>query len=237
MSLKPRPAANNRSRQSPRPQTQPMQQPLTQEQILRLVERLDIPDCGCPAFRDCDCRRRAKEYRDSLRVLRRDKIQAMISDDFAALDEINYNIDQAMRMVDKFERCDCVLLAPPCEHLIEHTKTWPKGFTYDDYVTLVQSLDLGACKRSQEWVMEHSFNDPPPPPPAVVLAIQHETRIALYAKRHDMGLGLYGAGDITKAETLAEDVGIRGDIGLKGADRLANGQDRKGLGLGTGRKP
>lgn len=226
-----RPTGASKARLPTRPQT------LTQEQILRLVERLDIPDCGCPAFQDCDCRRQANEYRDQLRVLRRDKIQAMVSEDFKALDEINFNIDQAMLVIDKLERCDCVLLAPPCEHLLKHTAKWPKGFTYEDYVTLVQSLDLGACKRNQEWRMEHSYTDPPPPPPAVVLAIQHETRIALYAKRHDLGLGLYGAGDITKATTLAEDVGIRGDFGLKGADRLANGQDRKGLGFGTGRKP
>ena len=37
--------------------------PLTQEQILRLVERLDIPDCGCPLeYLDCGCKRKEEEY-------------------------------------------------------------------------------------------------------------------------------------------------------------------------------
>ena len=206
---------------------------LTQEQILRLVERLEIPNCGCKwKPLPCGCRKQADKYRDVMRSLKADKAAALAMDDQELASDIEQDIKSALAAIYSYERCNCPpILPPPCEHIFDHEL--PDGFTEEDWVSLVSSLDPATFRRDQEWRIEHDYKDPPPPPPANIFAMQHETRVALYAKRHDQGFGLYGPMDLVDPSRLAEDAGILGELGLKGDDRLRNGQDRKGLGLGT----
>ena len=201
-----------------------------------MVDHLDIPDCGCKlVVLKCACKKRAEEFRVLAKAMRRDKIAALVADDQTAAADIEDDVHAALAAAKQLDHCDCLILGPPCEHILKYWQTWPKRCTYDDYVELVRSLNIDIFKRDQEWRVNHDYHEPPPAAPVRLTAFEHATRVALYTSRHNFGQRLYNRStDLIDPSTIAEDGGTVGELGLQGGDRFANGEDRKDLGLGTG---
>lgn len=194
---------------------------MTDNPLRQLLERLEVPDCGCPVkpMREC-CRGSGHGCRDWNRKV---CVTPEQPEGCKTLRE------QAFCGHRRSETCECPMTpGDPCIHVKTASVGWPKDPQSNRSLTHKAWAELLALAYPEEYAER-----PPPLEPAK--ALDRESRVDLKAWRRRRGLGLWHPGDLDPEEAdkvgreqEMTDNGRPRDVGL-GVLRLMSAVRKGGL--------